>query len=218
MNTLKRLKISTRHAAVASALASAVFLLSGALHSQTIYRIVGADGRVTFSDKQPAASENVTALGSGGRALAAGSSALPAELRQVAGKFPVTLYTSSNCTPCAQGRELLGSRGIPFTEKTVSTAEDMAALQRISGDNSMPLLSVGSQQLKGFSDLEWTQYLDAAGYPKSTPLPAGYRNPAATPLVVVQQAAPAKRADENPAAVPTAPAGNGNANPTGIKF
>jgi glutaredoxin len=218
LNTLKRLKTSTRHTAIAGALASAVLLLSAGAQAQTIYRIVGADGSVTFSDKQPAANDNVTTLGSGGRPLAAGNSTLPAELRQVAGKFPVTLYTSSNCTPCGQGRELLSNRGIPFTEKTVSTAEDMAALQRISGDNSMPLLSVGSQQLKGFSDLEWSQYLDAAGYPKSTTLPAGYRNPAATPLVIVQQAAPAKRADENPVAAPIAPVGNSPSNPAGIKF
>jgi glutaredoxin len=218
VNTLKRLKISASHAAIAGALGSAVLLVSGAAQGQTIYRIVGADGRVTFSDKQPAATDNVTTLGSGGRPLAAGSSALPAELRQVAGKFPVTLYTSNNCTPCAQGRELLGNRGIPFTEKTVSTAEDMAALQRISGDNSMPLLTVGSQQLKGYSDLEWTQYLDAAGYPKTTTLPTSYRNPAATPLVVLQQATPAKRADENPVAAPIAPANNSSSNPAGIKF
>ena len=37
------------------------------------------------------------------------------------GRFPVTLYTSTNCAPCGAGRTLLASRGIPFSERTVAT-------------------------------------------------------------------------------------------------
>ena len=51
----------------------------------------------------------------------------------------------------------------------------------------------GGQQLKGYSDLEWKQYLDAAGYPKSSQLPSGYRNPPAAPLKV-KALAPSARA------------------------
>ena len=43
------------------------------------------------------------------------------------------------------------------------------------------------QQIKGFSDGEWKQYLDAAGYTGTVRLPPGYRNPEPAPL-----AAPAK--------------------------
>ncbi len=220
MNTLNHCagaRQTASRVAITSTVCALLLLSASVVQGQTIYRIVSPDGRITFSDHQPAVGDNATTLGSGGRALGPGNAALPTELRQVAGKFPVTLYTSDNCTPCGQGRELLSGRGIPFTEKTISTNEDLAALQRISGDNSMPLLTVGSQQLKGFSDLEWTQYLDAAGYPKSSALPAAYRRPAATPLVVMQAAAPAKRAEDNPVAAPLAPA-NSNANPAGIKF
>ena len=195
----------------------AALLLAGATQAQTIYRVVGADGRVTFSDKLPVATDNATVLGAGGRALAVTAVALPVELRQVAGKYPVTLYTSSNCAPCNSGRELLTGRGIPFAEKTVSSADDSDALQRISGGTSLPFLTIGSQQIKGYSDAEWTQFLDAAGYPKTSVLPASYRAPPATPLVVAQKAAaPASEAQAplDPVVEPSA----APPNPAGIRF
>ena len=98
----------------------ALAVLAGSFFSplsqaQQVYRIVGADGKVTFSDRAPAASSaNVSAVGANaaGGAVAAN---LPFELRQVAGKFPVTLYTGDNCVPCNSGRSLLSNRGIPFS-------------------------------------------------------------------------------------------------------
>lgn len=189
-----------------------------------VYRIVGPDGKVTFSDKAPAQNGNSKVspanVGAAGGAASAG---LPFELRQVATKYPVTLYVGDNCGPCGAGRSMLTSRGIPFAERTINTNEDAQALQRLSGDSSLPFLTIGSQQLKGFSDTEWTQFLDAAGYPPSSTLPPGYRRPAASPLVAVAvappaaapgtAAAPATRPAQ-PAAVQPAP----NDNPAGIKF
>src|SRR5665647_383851 len=173
-------------------------LLSPVAQAQSVYRIVGADGKVTFSDQPPPPASNAKVstanVSSTGTAASAG---LPFELRQIAAKYPVTLYTGDNCAPCDAGRSLLTSRGIPFTEKTVTTNEDVQTLQRLSGDTSLPFLTIGGQQLKGFSDAEWTQYLNAAGYPASSVLPAGYRRPAVAPLVAVAGApvaAPATRA------------------------
>ena len=187
-----------------------------------VYRIVGPDGKVTFSDKPPVAEGTPrTGAVSSGNSAGGGSAGLPYELRQVASKYPVTLYVGDNCGPCGAGRSLLTSRGIPFAEKTVNSNEDGQALQRLSGDRSLPFMTIGSQQLKGFSDSEWTQFLDAAGYPSSSTLPASYRQPAATPLVAVA-AAPAVAAAV-PAARSAAPApaprpAPNNDNPAGIKF
>lgn len=196
-------------------------LASSLLQAQTVYRVVGPDGKVTFSDKPPASTANVTATGPGGRAVGVGGPPLPFELRQVVSRYPVTLYTASNCAPCGAGRSLLASRGVPFTEKTVTTAEDSEALIRISGENSLPFLTIGTQQIKGYSDAEWTQFLNAAGYPTSSVLPASFRNPPATPLVALQK--PAEPKPDN-AAAPSAPTpaqrpAPGNAsNPAGITF
>lgn len=220
-NSIYQIKPKTRAAATA-AIGAALLLAAGLAQAQTIYRVVGPDGKVTFSDKPPVAAANVTATEAGGKAGGTSAPALPFELRQVVSQYPVTLYTSSNCAPCGSGRALLSSRGIPFTEKTVNTAEDSDALQRISGENSLPFLTIGGQQIKGFSDSEWTQFLNAAGYPKASVLPSAYRNPATTPLVVVQKQVPAAKAEENQnqpqSPAPSQAPVNSPSNPAGIKF
>jgi glutaredoxin len=194
--------------------------------AQQIYKIVGPDGRVTFSDQPPVASgggpkaqpakvvpfTSETASASGG--------SLPYELRQAASRYPVTLYSAPGCQSCAAGRQYLISRGVPFSEKLIVTREDADALNRLTGTQSVPVVMIGSQQLRGFSDTEWSQFLDAAGYPKTSRLPGSYVQPAPTPLVAVDQPsaapAPAAAAQPKPAPAPApAPAGD---NPAGITF
>jgi glutaredoxin len=215
MNWFHQTQATTHAAAFALCLCAAV-----GVQAQTVYRIVGADGRITFSDKPPASAEQGKMAPAGSGAAAASSGSLPFELRQVASRYPVVLYSAPDCGPCSAGRSMLGNRGIPFTERNVTTAEDLAALKRVSGDSALPFLTVGGQHIKGYSDVEWTQYLDAAGYPKVSMLPAGYRQAPASPLVVVDKAAAAKaeaaaEARPEPAAPPAGPA---PANPAGIRF
>ncbi len=218
-----------------AALSASLLMLLGshAAQAQTLYRSVGPDGKVTFSDVPPPPSASAKAKGSTGAGEpASAGSALPYELQQIAGRYPVTLYTSDNCGPCASGRNLLNARGIPFTERTINTAEDAAALQRMSGDASLPFLTVGGQQIPGFSDVEWTQFLDAAGYPKTSQLPPGYRAAGATPLVSAQRPATAtpsrstrgasgdaaaQSLNASPRPAP-APAPDPAANPANIRF
>jgi glutaredoxin len=200
-------------------------MLLGTLNAQAqqVYRIVGPDGRVTFSDKPPATpAAKVTSVDNAVGADQPSGPALPFELRQVMAKYPVTLYTSSNCAPCDSGRSLLHSRGVPFSEKTVTTAQDADALQRLSDSTSLPFLTIGAQHVAGFSSTEWVQYLNAAGYPERSKLPAGYRSPAATPLTQPEKPAapdtPAPAAQAaRPAAAPVSPRPDPN-NPAGIQF
>lgn len=207
--------------AIAAVLAMGALSSMGA-QAQQVYRIVGPDGKVTFSDRAPDNQAQPQApANSGARNAAAGN--LPYELAQVAGRYPVTLYTGKDCTPCDSARNLLSNRGVPFTERTINSNEDIGALKRLSGDTSLPLVTIGGQQLAGFSDSEWTQYLDAAGYPKQSQLPATYRRPAASPLVGVVDKAPAAEAAPAapaPAAAPQAPREprRNNDNPANISF
>ena len=190
-----------------------------------VYRIVGPDGKVTFADKPPAADTAAkvapAGVGHAERPVAA-NSALPFELRQVASRYPVTFYSGPDCGPCGSGRAFLSSRGVPFTEKTVSTTDDLSALQRLSGGVSLPFLTIGGQQLTGYSETEWSQFLDAAGYPRSSRLPASYRNPAASPLVAAATASRAAPAAPAPApartAAPAAAPAPSGSNPAGIQF
>ena len=192
--------------------------------AQGVYRIVGPDGRVTYSDQPPPAAA-ARPVGSGATASAAETNAqLPFQLRQVVGRYPVTLYTGSDCAPCNSGRNLLNARGIPYTEKLINSADDGEALKRLSGETSLPFLTIGAQQIKGYSDTEWTQFLDAAGYPKTSALPGNYRRPAPLPLVAAKAAPAAGNTAPNgtaaarpatPAEIPVAPPVN---NPAGIRF
>ena len=215
-NTIKFLS------SAAMAMAATCSLVAVA-NAQQVYRIVGPDGKVSFSDQPPPVISNAratTSVGSRGASSAPAGVTLPYELRQIANKYPVTLYTSDNCSPCASARSLLTGRGIPFTEKTILTPEDSKALQRLSSDTSLPFATIGGQQLNGFSDAEWTQFLNAAGYPAASVLPANYRQAAATPLVVVAAAptdAPAA-ANSAPPTRPAAPPAASANNPAGIKF
>ena len=205
-------------------------LLATATQAQQVHRIVGPDGKVTFSDRAPEdkkAQSTVLSTASGG---AASNPALPSELRQIASRFPVTLYTGESCSPCQQARQLLVQRGVPFTERSVNSNEDIEALRHLSGDSALPFGTIGRQQLKGFADAEWTQYLDAAGYPAQSRLPRGYTQPAATPLAPAKApAASAPDAPQEAASAPTGrlrrqapppppPGGPTPSNPAGIRF
>jgi glutaredoxin len=207
-----------------AASAALLVLASSMAMAQQVYKIVGPDGKITFSDKPPASDKGkVTAPETSSGGPAASGADLPYELRKVASQYPVTLYTSSACGPCDSGRALLKGRGIPFNERTVTTNEDIDALQRLAGDNSMPFATIGGQRLKGFSDVEWSRYLDAAGYPASSQLPKSYRYAAATPLVAVQKPAAAPPKDSDKQAQPTqqaapTPTGPSPSNPAGISF
>ena len=208
--------------------ALAVLTLGGLLGSvalaQGVYRIVGPDGRVSFSDQPPPAAQARPVTGTAGSPApaAAGNAALPFELRRIASQFPVTLYTGKDCSPCNSGRNLLNSRGIPYVERTVTTPDDAAALTRLAGEPTVPVLTIGSQQIKGYSDVQWAQYLDAAGYPKQSQLPSNYRRPQPEPLVAAQPAAPTGTAQAAPPAAAQQPA-NRPAEipvqpPSGIRF
>lgn len=195
----------------AAALAGALALAAPSAHA--LFKVVGPDGRVTYTDRPPPASD--------GRVVpvnretgSASDPALPFALRQVATRFPVTLYTAVNCEPCTLARQLLSRRGIPFAERVADTREDREAWERIVGGPEAPALRVGGQMLRGFNPVNWDETLDVAGYPRQSQLPASYQAPAAVPLVDRRPATP----NPAPPSLPAAPAQDTGSNPGGIRF
>lgn len=193
--------------------------------AQQVYRIVGPDGRVSYSDQPPAANTPAKPTGaSTTRSSETSNPPLPYALRQVVNKFPVTLYATASCGPCDQARALLVQRGVPYTEKTVTSADDVQALQRLSGSTSLPYATIGAQAMRGFADVEWRQTLDLAGYPTTSQLPRNYRQAEPTPLVAARPAEAASPAPSPATAAPAAapaplPSVNPNpGNPAGIRF
>ncbi len=190
-----------------------------ALPAHAQYKVVGPDGKVTYTDRQPTpGGSKVTSLGSRGAVVSGPADpALPLELREPAAKYPVTLYTVAGaCEPCQSARQLLRERGIPYSEKQVLGPEDSEALQRLSGGRDAPTLAIGSQMMRGLAPEVWGSYLDAAGYPRESRLPASYQYTAATPIVERREAAVPKPAPA--ASRPDAPTVAPPASPSGIKF
>lgn len=166
-----------------------------------MYKVVQPDGSVTYTDRPPLTGQaRVTSLTPRG-IDSAPQAALPVALRQAMQRYPVTLYTAIDCPPCEGARQLLLRRGVPFAEKRVLNEDDAQALERAVGGRTVPALHIGAQPLRGFSENDWTVYLDAAGYPRESVLPAGWPMPAATPLAQRAEAPSAA-----PAAPPAAPA------------
>ena len=159
------------------------------------FKVVGPDGRITYTDQaQVEPGGQLIPLrrdaGAAGQAGPAGPAtqlattvSLPAELRPLVARFPVTLYTSADCPPCELGRALLQQRGVPFSERLIGSADDIAALQRLTASRAVPALTVGVQALRGFAEADWQGTLDLAGYPRESRLPRGYLGPAPAPLV-----------------------------------
>jgi glutaredoxin len=200
----------------ARTLTTSALLLCCALAAQAqgVQRIVGPDGKVTYTDRAAPASANTPA------ATSSEASALPYALRQAVQRYPVTLYTGDKCNPCNSARELLQKRGVPFTEKTITTAEDGQAFAALGADNALPLTTIGTQRVSGFLATDLNRYLDAAGYPATSQLPRTHRNPAPQALAPTAPKAPeAPKADAPPApAAPTAPVAAPPSNPAGIRF
>ncbi|WP_151637355.1 glutaredoxin family protein [Noviherbaspirillum aerium] len=201
---------------------SVLMLLCAATAHAQLYKWVGPDGKVTYSDVPPPK----TAAKVETRALSAGGSVfgdLPYELAEVTRSHPVTLYTTRNCAACDDGRKLLSERGIPFQEKTVTSNEDIARFKQAGGDGNLPMLTIGREKENGFEAGAWNGALTSAGYPETSRLPRNYRNPAAVAAAPAPQAVAAEknRTQEQPAAKPSAatelPPAIGNA-PPGFRF
>lgn len=194
------------------------FLLAAASAQAQLYKWVAPDGTVSYSDKPPPSNAaKVERKSYGGNTPALDD--LPFEVANAARGNPVTLYAAPNCVQCDVGRKLLTDRGIPFSEKTITTNEDLAQLNKMMGTLKIPVLMVGRNKQLGFGPDEWNSALTSAGYPASNKLPKSYKNPSAEPLVA-SAAAPADKpaaAPDNKTPPPAQQPANGNA-PPGFHF
>lgn len=182
-----------------------LILLSGHVQAQ-LYKSVGPDGKITYSDTPPQANQKLLEK----KELSGSASAanFPYELGQAVAKNPVTLYTAANCTPCNEGKNLLKSAGVPFSEKTVKTSEDIEKLKQVSGDTQLPVMQIGGKKLRGYNADDWKSAISAAAYPASNMLPPDYRYPAAesaapaAPATSAEKPAPQKKTANVPVRKP----------------
>jgi glutaredoxin len=203
------------------ALALGLMLCAAGAQAQ-LYKSVGPDGRVTYSDTPPAQAAAAARALDAQPAAGAAAPDLPYALAQAVKANPVTLYSAADCAPCSSGRALLAARGVPYSEKTVSSNEDLAALKAAGGDAQLPLLLIGRAKQQGYDESAWQEALSRAGYPAAGMLPRSWRNPA--PVAAAPQAAAVQKPAQAAAPTPTPraqiaepPPAAGNA-PPGFRF
>lgn len=167
---------TTTHVRRGAYLGLAMLLCMGSASAQ-MFKWVDASGKTHFSDQPPPASAKPSQIKAGGGETSGVS--LPYALATAVRNYPVTLFTTNPCSGCDQGRAFLKARGIPFTEKTVSTEADGEKLKEAGGSGSMPFLTVGNAKSTGFQSEAWTSMLNVALYPATRMLPANYQYPAA---------------------------------------
>lgn len=176
-----------------------------------LYKVVGPDGRITYTDRAPS-DKPVQALKANG--ATASTEGLPYELQRVVGRYPVTLFTGPKCAACDAARQMLKERGVPFVEKTVTTSDDARAYLKQESTDQLPSARIGQKQLLGYNQSEWVSYVDAAGYPAKSVLPLNYRQPEATPMAPIAPASSKAASSSAPAkAIPGAD--NNNNSPAG---
>jgi glutaredoxin len=188
-----------------------LFMMCVTVQAQ-VYKWVDAKGNVTYSDVPPpkaAVKVETKSFSSNDDSGAA----LPFELAQAVKNMPVTLYSTSPCSPCDDARSFLKQNGIPFAEKTVTSNADFEKLNKVSGGTQLPVLTVGKIKKTGFNFVDWRSNLTQAGYPESNLLPADYR------FASPQPAAPIVAAPTNPNTTQTPSPSQQPANdPNGFKF
>ena len=177
-------------------------LLANAAQAQ-LYKSVGPDGKVTYSDTPPPANQKL--LETKSIAISQDVTNFPYELKLAASKNPVVVYTTSNCKPCSEGKNLLIGAGVPFAEKTIKTNADSDKLKQVSGDTQLPFMTVGSNKIHGYNQDEWKTAITTAGYPDSNRLPPNYVYPPAESAAPVSKSDPAptvKKNNPDPAPTP----------------
>lgn len=165
---------------IASILAMAG-LLCQATASAQVYKWKDEKGVTHFSDTPPASAKPTQPVEVKTYQTATATPVLPSELQAVVRTNPVTLYSTSQCDACNQGRAQLLRRGIPYSEKTVVTAADMEVLARAGSVGRLPLLVIGRNRQIGYDQVTWDEALTAAGYPEQSRLPSNYTAAAPAP-------------------------------------
>lgn len=159
-------------------LRSAVCVLSFAISmtasADTVFKAVGPDGEITYSDKPPADRARANTLEF--RNLP--SSPLPAQVlrfreqleksaegRISAAHAPragnVALFTASWCGHCKRAKAHLAAAQINSVEYDIESADGMRAFIGAGGSGGVPLLVAGDRRVQGYSPAAYEQLATA---------------------------------------------------------
>jgi glutaredoxin len=158
---------------------------------RVLFRWTDYKGQITYGDRPPPDAQHLIRIDT--RYIGEQTqSLLPYLVRRAASNFPVMLFTSKNCSPCATARDYLNKRGVPFAERTIESADDSMEFKRLTGAEGVPVVMLGSKPLIAFDPHEWSNALDATGYPQTSQLPRDFKQEPARPLTQKEKPPAAK--------------------------
>jgi len=138
--------------------------LSTSASADTVYKAVGPDGEVTYTDKPPADRARASTL----EFHNLPSSPLPAQVlrfreqleksaqgRINAARAPragdVALFTASWCGHCRRAKAHLAAAQISYVEYDIENVDGMRAFIGAGGGGGVPLLLAGDKRVQGYS-------------------------------------------------------------------
>lgn len=151
-------------------------LLAGPALAATLYKSVGPDGRVSYSDQPPANGQVQKTLSF----TELPSSPLPEavlryreglekgvqkRLEELARSRSATLqlFTAQWCGYCRQAKAYLAEKGIGYSELDVDSTEGQQAYAALGRGSGVPLLAWKGERLQGYSRGSYDQFLQRLG-------------------------------------------------------
>lgn len=155
-----------RHALRIGFLLLCAIAFAGAAPAQTVYKSVGPDGHVVYSDRAPTSGHLEKTM----KFADLPSSALPATTASYMEEFRrthpagedaaapspsvngVVLYSAAWCGYCRKAKAWLGAKGVAYQDVDIDTPSGMAAFaQATGGGGGIPVLVAKGRKVKGFS-------------------------------------------------------------------
>ncbi len=149
-----------------------LFLIPAVASGQTLYKSVGPDGRISYSDTPPAGAKVQKTMS---------YSPLPASpvpesvrrdrqeleaslqrrsLETATGSEGIRLFTATWCGYCTKAKAYLGQRGIAYQEYDIDTPAGKQAFAQAGTGTGIPLLLWKEKRQQGFSKAGYDALFD----------------------------------------------------------
>ncbi|MEC5386226.1 glutaredoxin domain-containing protein [Uliginosibacterium sp. H3] len=142
-------------------LLSACLLLTQGLAEAAVYKVIGKDGKVIYTDEPPADGTNARELRVQSYSGPAQQGKLSAQedwqaiLKRPAASNsappPVVMYSTDWCGYCKQARQYMRAKNIAFSDRDVEKDKSAQAQYAKLGGRGVPYFVIGRLTLAGFS-------------------------------------------------------------------
>ena len=132
---------------------SAFLGLSTTSLAQVLYLGKDSDGRTRITNVPAGPSSAPVSTEEQNRPARAGNAATPQQHPPQQVRQPqVTMYATSWCGYCAKARALFRAEGVAFVEHDIERSPEANAQHKALGGRGVPLIVIGNQTIKGYSE------------------------------------------------------------------